>query len=184
MESKKGRALVMMDLSMAFDMVDHQIFLDVLNNRFGIGESALLWFSSYLEKCQFYVSIWNQHWILRILHYGVPQGSCAGPIAFTAYSSSLESVVPKIKENYGSNSTDNIIINGIVDDQSISKAFSSDRNDAEENTIRILEQCLYDISHWMTMNQLKMNPTKTNFIYLGSKVQVGKCLEHNHCVWG
>ena len=90
MESKKVTALVVMDLSMAFDKVDHQIFLDVLNKRFGIGESALLWFSSYLEKCQFYVPIQDQHSNLRILPYGVPQGSCAGPIAFTAYSSTLK----------------------------------------------------------------------------------------------
>ena len=44
MESKKFTALVMMDLSTAFETVDHQIFLDIFNKRFGIGESALLWF--------------------------------------------------------------------------------------------------------------------------------------------
>ena len=82
MESKKVTALVMMDLSMAFDTIDHQIFLDVLNKRFDIEETAFSWFSSYLEKCQFYVSIQNQHSNLRTLPYGVLQGSCAGPIAF------------------------------------------------------------------------------------------------------
>ena len=61
MANKKVTALVIMDLSMAFDTVDHHIFLEVLNKRFGIEETALSWFSSYLEKCQFYVSIQNQH---------------------------------------------------------------------------------------------------------------------------
>ena len=84
MENKKVTALVMIDLTMAFDTVDHQIFLDVLNKRFGIEGSALPWFSSYLEKCQIYISIQNQHSSLRTLPYGVLQGSCAGPIAFTA----------------------------------------------------------------------------------------------------
>ena len=184
MESKKVTALVMMDLSVAFDTVDHQIFLDVLNKRFGIRETALSWFSSYLESCQFYVSIQKQHSNLRILPYGVPQGSCAGSIVFTAYSSTLEIIVHKIKESNGSDSTDNIILNGFADDHLRSKAFCPDINEAKENTIRILEHALYDINHWMAMNWLKMNPTKTNFIYLGSRVQVGKCLEETVSVWG
>ena len=140
MESKKVTALVVMDLGVAFNTVDHYIFLDVLSNRFGISESALLWFSSCLKKCQFYVSIQNQHSNLRSLSCGVPQGSCAGPIAFTAYSSSLEAVVHESEEKRGMNSTDSIILNGFTDDHSFSKAFSPDMIDAKENTIRILDQ--------------------------------------------
>ena len=68
--------------------------------------------------------------------YGVPQGSCAGPIAFTAYSSTLETVVHKIKESNGSDSTDNIILNGFADDHSLSKAFCPNINEAKENTIK------------------------------------------------
>ena len=174
----------MMDLSVAFETVDHQIFLDVLNKRYGIEETALSWFSSYLEKCQFYVSIQNQYSSLRTLPYGVLQGSCAGPIAFTAYSSTLETIVHKIKESNGSDSTDSVILNRFVDDHSLSKAFCPDTNEAKENTFRILEHGLNDISHCMAMNHLKMNPTKTDFIYLGSRVQVGKCLEETISVCG
>ena len=105
-------------------------------------------------------------------------------MAFTAYSSTLEAVVHEIEERRGMNSTDSIILNGFADDHSLSKAFSPDMIDAKENTIRILEQGLYDISHWMAMNWLKMNPTKTEFIYLGSRVQVGKCLEETISVCG
>ena len=177
-------ALVMMDLSMALDTVDHQIFLDVLNKRFGIEETALSWFSPYLEKCQFYVSIQNQHSNLRTLPCGVLQSSCAGPISFTAYSSTLDTILHKIKERNGSDSTDSIILNGFVDDHSLSKAFCPDINEVEENTIRILEHGLYDISHWMAMNQLKINPIKTDFICLGSIVQVGKYLKKTISVCG
>ena len=184
MGNKKVTALVVMDSSAAFDTVDHQIFLDVLNKRFGIEETALSWFSSYLEKHQFYVSIQNQHSSLRTPSCGEPQGSCAGAIAFTAYSRTLETIVHKIKESNGSDSTDSIILNGFVDDQSLSKAFCPDMNEAKENTIRTLEHGLCDISHWMAMNHLKMNPTKTDFIYLGSRVQVGRCLEETISVCG
>ena len=64
-----------------------------------------------------------------------------------------------------------------MDDHSLSKAFCPDTNEAKENTIRILEHCLYDVNHWMAMDHLKMNPSKTDFMYLESRVQVGKCLE-------
>ena len=177
MENKKVTTPDMMDLSAAFNMADHQIFPDVLNSRFGIKRTALSWFSSYLEEHQFYVSIHNHHSSLRTLPYGIPQGSCTGPTASTAYSSTLETFVHKIQKNDGGDSTNGNSLNGFVDDHSLNKAFCLDTNGAEQNTTRVVEHSLHDISHWMTMNHLKMNPTKTDFIYLGSRVQVGKCLK-------
>ena len=108
----------------------------------------------------------------------------AGSIAFTAYSSTLETVVHKIQENNGSDSPDSISLNGFADDHSLSKAFCPDTNVAKQSTTRVLEHGLYDISHWMNMNCLKMNPPKTDFIYLGSILQVGKCLEKTISVCG
>ena len=137
-----------------------------------------------MEKHQFYISIQNQHSNLRTLPYGVLQGSCTGPIAFAAYSSTLETVVDKTKENNDSDSIDNISLNGFTDDHSQSKTFCPDTNEAKENTIKILEHGLFDISEWMAMNYLKMNLSKNDFIYLGSRVQVGKCLEETISVWG
>ena len=182
--NKKVTALVVMDLCAAFDMVDHPIFLDVLNSRFGIKGTALSWFSPYLEECQFYVSTQNHSPSLRTLPYGIPQGSWTGPIAFTAYSSTLKTVVHKIQENNCSDSTDSISLNGFVDDHSLSKAFCPDTNEAEQSRARVLEHDLYDISHHMTMNCLKMDPTKTDFIYLWSRVQVGKSFEKTISVCG
>ena len=49
MESKKGTALMAIDLSAAFDMVDHDILLDVLHNKFRIRGIALNWFESYVR---------------------------------------------------------------------------------------------------------------------------------------
>ena len=90
MENKKDTTLVVMHLNAAFNMVDHQIFLDVLNSRFGIEGTAFSWFLSCLKECQFYVSIYKHCSHLGTLPYGAPQGNCAGPTAFTAYSSTLE----------------------------------------------------------------------------------------------
>ena len=66
----------------------------------------------------------------------------------------------------------------------LNKAFCLDSSEAEQNTTRVLEHSLHDNSHWMTMSCLKMNPTKTDFIYLGLRVQVGKCLEKTINVHG
>ena len=184
MENTKVTVLVVMDLSAVFDMVDHQIILDILKSRFGIKETTLTYFLSYLEECQFYVSIHNHHSGLRTLPCGVPQGSCAGPIALTAYSSTLETVVHKIQKNDDGGCADSISLNGFVDDNSFNKAFCPDTNEAELNTTGVLEHSLHGINHWMTMDCLKMNPTKTDFIYPGARVQVGKCLEKTINVCG
>ena len=110
----------------------------------------------------------------------LPQGSCA----FTAYLITLKTSVHKFQENDGGDSTDSISLNGFADDHSFNKAFCLDTNEAEQNTTRILEHSLKDISYWITMNHLRMNPTKTDFIYLGLRVQVGKCLQKTINVFG
>ena len=49
MENKKVTALMVIDLSAAFDTMDHSILIAVLRERFGITDTALSWFKSYLH---------------------------------------------------------------------------------------------------------------------------------------
>ena len=49
MEHQRVSALVAIDLSAAFDTVDHDILLNVLENRFGVSDKALEWFNTYLR---------------------------------------------------------------------------------------------------------------------------------------
>ena len=49
MENKKVTALMVIDLSTAFDTVDHSMLITVLKERFGITDIALSWFESYLH---------------------------------------------------------------------------------------------------------------------------------------
>ena len=86
-------ALVLLDLSAAFDTTDHKIFIDIMEKRFAVHDTALSWFNSQLEqRTQFYcvgteisTSIW--------LKYGVPQGSVAGPVEFICYTEELEETI-------------------------------------------------------------------------------------------
>ena len=78
-DNRKGTALVMIDLSAAFDSINHSILLQRLENKYGITHSALKWCQSYLaERCQ-RVSI-SDHYSQKLkLTTGVPQGSVLGP---------------------------------------------------------------------------------------------------------
>ena len=71
-------SLTTMDLSAAFDTVDHEVLLQILSNRFGVTDTALNWFRSYLQPRQFKVKIGEAYSSERSLTYSVPQGSCTG----------------------------------------------------------------------------------------------------------
>ena len=84
--------LVLLDLSAAFDTVDHSILLERMTKSFGISGKALEWFSSYLSgRSQRVTRRWNEF----MTTCGVPQGSCLGPLFFTLYSSKLFMIIEK-----------------------------------------------------------------------------------------
>ena len=164
MESQSITALVMLDLSAAFDMVDHDILLSILSNKYGIRGKALQWFDQYLRPRSFKVTINGVYSNDRDLTVSVPQGSCAGANIFNLYCSPLQEVVPE-----------DLQLSGFADDHSIRKAFKASNRQDETNTIAKLQECLISIKHWMDETRLKMNPSKIEFIYFGNAKQLQKC---------
>ena len=84
----------MVDLSAAFDTIDHQTLLECLENHFGITSSALNWIKSYLIMRTQRVVIGDRNmdgvWSDPVdLDFGVPQGSVLGPVLFIMYTSPL-----------------------------------------------------------------------------------------------
>ena len=65
--------LLMLDLSAAFDVIDHDILFDRLQYSFGISGSALSWIRSYLTDRSQCVSIGSVHSENMVLKHGVPQ---------------------------------------------------------------------------------------------------------------
>ena len=93
MENQLVTAIVILDLSAAFDTVDHELLLDVLEKRFGIVCKAKEWYRSYLVPRKFRVTINNKSSQPRQLDYSVPQGSIQGAFLFIAYASTLDQIV-------------------------------------------------------------------------------------------
>ena len=85
--------LVLLDLSAAFDTVDHVILLQRLRHRLGISGRALDWFDSYLSGRSQRISINGTLSDKFLLECGVPQGSCLGPLLFVIYTSKLFEIV-------------------------------------------------------------------------------------------
>ena len=93
-EKQHASTLIVMDLSAAFDTVDHQILLDVLENRYGITGTALSWFRTYLQPRFCKVCVNKSYSKLQDLTFSIPQGSCAGPVLYLIYVSTIEDVIP------------------------------------------------------------------------------------------
>ena len=82
MDDSKATVLVLLDLSAAFDTVDHNFLLERLK-QCGISGTAQFWFKSYLEDRSQKVHLHESSSVSSSLRFGVPQGSALGPILFT-----------------------------------------------------------------------------------------------------
>ena len=164
MEKQEVNALIAIDLSAAFDTVDHDILLDVLQNQYGVHGTALSWVDSYLRPRKCRINVGSAYSTSRVLQCSVPQGSCSGPWFYLTYAGTLFDEIPPT-----------ISVYGFADDHIANKRFcpSSPKNEIE--AIKQLEQCALTINDWMNNNKLKMNTKKTEFILFGSRAQLNKC---------
>jgi hypothetical protein len=89
MDQQQVTLLVLLDLSAAFDTIDHGILREIFEHKFKIGGNVNSWFNSYLSERKQCVSVGDVSSSEHALKYGVPQGSCAGAITFLSYISSL-----------------------------------------------------------------------------------------------
>ena len=102
----------------------------------------------------------------QTINYSIPQGSIQGAFLFNAYASMITEVIPPTLE-----------LMGYADNHSIRKPFKPGNTigNTESDTITIMEDSMHGISKWMNEVRLKLNESKTDFIYFGSKHQLKKC---------
>uniref|UniRef100_A0A3B3IBG4 Reverse transcriptase domain-containing protein n=1 Tax=Oryzias latipes TaxID=8090 RepID=A0A3B3IBG4_ORYLA len=162
--SEKGllSILVLLDLSAAFDTIDHGILLHRLEQDIGIRGSALQWFKSYLSHRYQFINVNGHSSQCTRVNYGVPQGSVLGPILFTLYMIPLGNIIRKHSINF----------HCYADDTQLYLSMKPDQNDQIEK----LNACIRDIKTWMTINCLLLNPEKTEVLYLVLKTSEMLCL--------
>ena len=155
LDNKQCSFLLFLDLSAAFDTIDHSILLTTLQVKYGINGSVLHWINSYLSNRKCYVNINNSYSKGIYLLFGVPQGSILGPILFILYISDIE----HIAKCNGFN------IHIYADDTQLYIAF--EKCDIL-STVSDIEQCLREIRNWMSTLFLKINEDKTKFLMISS----------------
>ena len=93
MDNGKVTALTLVDLSAAFDTIDHSTLLERLYGHFGISGTVFKWFKSYISNRQQRVHIDGSLSCPQDLHFGVPQGSVLGPFLFCLYTTSISQII-------------------------------------------------------------------------------------------
>ncbi len=147
--------LVLLDLSAAFDTIDHAILIDRLQNYTGIQGQALRWFRSYLSDRYHFVYLNGESSQLSPVKYGVPQGSVLGPLLFSLYMLPLGNIIRK----YG------ISFHCYADDTQL---YISTKPD-ETSKLSKLTECVKNIKDWMTSNFVLLNSDKTEILLIGPK---------------
>ena len=142
---------VFLDLSKAFDMVDHSILLRKLQ-RYGIGGKELEWFQGYLSGRRQRVCVGEakSQWI--VVKRGVPQGSIMGPLLFIMYVNDLPQVIR------------NSSVMQYADDTTITLV-AKDATTLENG----LDEDLDSVARWADGNGLKLNTRKTQLLLLGRR---------------
>ena len=102
MSQQQVTGLCLLDLSAAFDTIDHTILLHRLKSWFGFTDTVLSWIQSYLSSRSFTVDINCIKSPPSKLLYGVPQGSVLGPLLFILYTTPLSSIISQSSVNHNS----------------------------------------------------------------------------------
>ena len=155
-DDRNSVLLLMLDLSAAFDTVDHSILINRLKNRLGIDGMALNWFKSYLTQRKCRVVINGTQSQFTNLDCGVPQGSVLGPILFTVYTLPLGDIIRK----HG------LTFHLYADD---SQKYAIFKFQEYADVVSKMEHLVADIRKWYAANMLKCNDPKTDMMVLSSK---------------
>ena len=151
--------LVALDLSAAFDTLDHVTLLDRLETSFGLTDSALEWIRSYLTERSQRVCTGGICSPYHACPHGVPQGSVLGPILFSLFVAPVAHVIRSF----------DLTFHQYADDTQL--YISVDRRNVPVS-LDSLDSCTGELEDWFTHNGLALNPSKSEVMFLGTRPQV------------
>jgi len=156
LDKKDVGYLILLDLSAAFDTVDHELLLHCLEHDYGITGTVLAWFRSYLTLRTQSVVLNGVESESHDLTCGVPQGSVLGPLLFTLYAQPLGNVLTDNEMPY----------HFYADDSQQYKTFPPSFMPV---AIRQAEHCSMDVKKWMIEHLLCQNDDKTEILFIHSR---------------
>ena len=157
LDSKRCAILLLLDLSAAFDTVDHHRLLYILKHEIGLGGTVLKWFASFLSDRIQSTNISGSNSETRGMPYGVPQGSVVGPVLFNIYVRNFISMLEKA----------GFIVHGYADDHQVLYTFRIEFQ--YEAICHSLPKGLHLITQWMTSHFLKLNAGKSQLLIFTPK---------------
>ena len=169
MDRQRITSMVCTDLLTAFDMVDLDIMMAVLEVSYGVKGNALNLCDSYLRGCSVRFKIKDTISDEINVDFSVPLGSMIGPYFFNLYVSSLSCEIEDIL----------VTLSGYADDHNARNSFSANLRTQEMGSNEHLELFLERTKEWMDMNQLKINMSKIKFIRFGNQRQLDKCITNS-----
>jgi hypothetical protein len=137
---------IYLDLSKAFDTVDHKILTKKLEH-YGIRGTSLKWFQSYLSNRKQYTLVNDQKSNMLSVTFGVPQGSVLGPLLFLVYINDLANCMPSDNNTRLFADDTNVFISDKHPDQLKQKMVSS----------------IKELHVWLACNKLTVNLAKTQY---------------------
>ena len=155
---------MLLDLSAAFDTVDHSVLLCRHQTSFGISGAPLDWVKSHLSARSQNVSIPGALSDSLPLDWGVPQGSCLGPLLYIIYSSKLFNIIERHLP----------ISHCYADDSQIYLSFKPDDLSSQQDAITAMQNCIDDIRSWMGHDKLLLNDENKEFLAIGTRQQLSK----------
>jgi hypothetical protein len=155
-DERKATVVMLLDLSAAFDTVDHGLLLKILKKEIGLRGTAYRWFESFLTGRSQRIRLGSVTSDEILIKFGVPQGSVLGPVLFNIYIRSIYRCV----KAHGFN------IFGYADDHQVMKTLC-----ANSQSVVLgyeLNECFRAIKNWMNRYFLQLNGGKTQIIVFGS----------------
>ena len=169
LKNQEVACLILLDLSAAFNTIDHNTLLRRLETRFAVTGTALNWLRSYLTNRTQAVTVGDpvlegSRSAFVLLNSGIPQGSVLGPILFTIYTAPIDDICRN----------SHVEFHLYADDMQIYLSFKPSISNSKFDCIARIEKCINEINIWMTQNLLKLNSDKTEIILFGTRHQLSK----------